>query len=125
MSGWKDVCSVDELQPNAGVCALVDGLQVAIFYMPNDNAVFAVNNYDPFGKANVLSRGLIGDIDGQLVVASPLYKQHFNLITGQCLEDEKVKIAAYSVRLMNGRVEVNTQDSIPAAMTFQSIQVKV
>jgi len=107
MAQWQDVCSVDDLQADSGVCALVEGRQVAIFYMPKDKAVFAINNYDPFGCANVLSRGLIGDINGQPVVASPLYKQHFNLQTGVCLEDETVKIPAYAVRIENGSVQVS------------------
>ena len=107
MARWQDVCSVDDLQPDSGVCALVNGLQVAIFYMPKENAVYAINNYDPFGKANVLSRGIIGDLNGQPVVASPLYKQHFNLQTGVCLEDETVTIPAYAVRIENGSVQVS------------------
>ena len=107
MAQWRDVCSVDDLQPDSGVCALVDGRQVAIFYMPKGKAVYAINNYDPFGNANVLSRGLIGDINGQPVVASPLYKQHFNLQTGVCLEDETVTIPAYAVRIENGSVQVS------------------
>ena len=104
---WIDVCSTDDLQPDSGICALVDNKQVAIFYMPKEQAVYAVNNYDPFGKANVLSRGLIGDINNIPMVSSPLYKQHFNLLTGECLEDESVCIEAYSVRIENGRVEVS------------------
>ena len=88
MTRWIDVCAVDELQPNSGVCALVEKQQVAIFYMPKEQAVYAIHNYDPIGKANVLSRGLIGDINGEPVVASPLYKQHFSLVTGACLDDE-------------------------------------
>lgn len=107
MGKWQDVCSVDDLQPDSGVCALVNGQQVAIFYMPKDKAVYAINNYDPFGNANVLSRGIIGDINGQPVVASPLYKQHFNLQTGVCLEDETVTIPAYAVRIENGSVQVS------------------
>jgi nitrite reductase (NADH) small subunit len=110
---WVDVCSQADLQPNSGVCALVDDQQVAIFYVPEDDAVFAINNYDPFGDVHVLSRGLIGDIKGRPVVSSPLYKQHFDLETGQCLEDEVVKVPAYGVRIMDGRVEVSlvvTQD---------------
>ncbi len=106
MSGWIDVCGFDDLQPNSGVCALVEDKQVAIFYMPEENAVFAINNYDPFGNAYVLSRGLIGDINGVPMVASPLYKQHFNLKTGDCLEDESVKVDAYEIRINNERVEV-------------------
>lgn len=113
MVQWIDVCSVDDLQPDSGVCALVEGEQVAIFWMPDPDAtVYAIGNYDPFGKANVLSRGLIGDINGQPVVASPLYKQHFNLQTGICLEDETVKIPVYAIRIENSRVQVNLS-SVP------------
>ncbi len=104
---WIDVCSVEDLQPDSGICALVEDKQVAIFYMPKDEAVYAINNYDPFGKANVLSRGLIGDFNGIPMVASPLYKQHFNLQTGECMEDESVSVEAYSIRIENGRVEVS------------------
>lgn len=107
MAQWQDVCSIDDLQPDSGVCALVDDQQVALFYMPKESVVYAINNYDPFGKANVLSRGLIGDINGQPVVASPLYKQHFNLQTGICLEDETVTIPTYAVRMENGSVQIS------------------
>ena len=106
MSEWIDVCGFDDLQPNSGVCALVEDKQVAIFYMPEQNEVFAINNYDPFGEAYVLSRGLIGDINGVAMVASPLYKQHFNLKTGDCLEDETVKVDTYEIRINDERVEV-------------------
>ncbi|MCK9620069.1 MAG: nitrite reductase small subunit NirD [Methylobacter sp.] len=120
MAKWVEVCSVDDLQPDSGVCALVDGEQVAIFCIqehggesigatptdPRAAKVYAVGNYDPIGNANVLSRGLIGDIRKQPVVASPLYKQHFNLQTGVCLEDETVKIPVYGVRIEDGSVQV-------------------
>jgi nitrite reductase (NADH) small subunit len=106
MTTWIDVCSADDLQPNSGVCALVAGKQVAIFYMPEDGAVFAIGNYDPVGNANVLSRGVIGDLQGQPVVASPLYKQHYNLLTGVCLEDPNLIVPAYAVHIDGGRVLV-------------------
>jgi nitrite reductase (NADH) small subunit len=107
MTQWQSVCNIDDLQPDSGICALVEGHQVAIFYMPKDSVVYAISNYDPIGNANVLSRGIIGDINGQPVVASPLYKQHFNLQTGSCLEDETVTIPAYAVRIENGSVQVS------------------
>jgi len=103
---WIDVCGTADLQPDSGVCALVDGKQVAIFYMPKQSAVYAISNYDPFGKVHVLSRGLIGDLNGVPMVASPLYKQHFNLLTGQCIDDETVSVEAYAIRIENDRVEV-------------------
>ena len=108
---WQDVCGIDDLQPNSGVCALVDGRQVALFYLTPGAVCHAIGNYDPFGNANVLSRGVIGDINGHPVVASPLYKQHFNLQTGVCLEDETVQIPVYAIRINNNRVEVNLKES--------------
>jgi nitrite reductase (NADH) small subunit len=106
MSQWIDVCSIDDLQPNSGICALVGDQQVAIFYLPKEQAVYSIHNYDPIGKANVLSRGMIGDIKGEPVVASPLYKQHFSLHTGFCLEEENVSVRVFPVRMVNDRVEV-------------------
>lgn len=112
MSEWIDVCSVDDLQPDSGVCASVNGRQVALFYMPSEQALYAIDNYDPFGKANVLSRGMIGDIGSQPMVASPLYKQHFNLVTGVCFEDQTVKVETYDVRIEHNRVAVKVRDEL-------------
>jgi len=103
---WQNICKVDDLQYNSGVCALIDGVSVAIFYVPSANEkVFAVGNYDPIGKAYVLSRGIVGDLNDELVVASPLYKQHFSLRTGKCLEQDE-SILAYRARIDGDIVQV-------------------
>jgi len=103
---WSTVCTVDDLVKNSGVCALLNGQQIAIFYIPStENKVFAVSNYDPIGKANVLYRGITGDLQGHTVVASPLYKQHFSLLDGHCLEQEEV-ITTYPVRIEGNAVQV-------------------
>jgi nitrite reductase (NADH) small subunit len=119
MAHWINVCKASDLQPDSGVCALVEGQQVAIFHLPKEGALYAIHNYDPIGKANVLSRGIVGDIQGEPVVASPLYKQHFSLLTGQCLEDESVKVPVFSIRLADGEVlvcaEVGGNDSTQGA----------
>ena len=101
---WFTICSVDDLQKDAGVCALVNHKQVAIFFI--NEKTYAISNFDPFGKANVLCRGIIGDVKGQIVVASPLYKQHFVLETGVCLEDESVILPVYANRIENGTVQI-------------------
>ena len=102
---WQPLCAISDLVENAGICALVNGEQVAVFYLPAENPrVYAIGNHDPIGKANVLSRGIIGDIKGELVVASPLYKQHFSLLTGKCLEDESATVPVYEVVLDGDRV---------------------
>ena len=104
MSSEQIVCDKSDLIENSGVCALVDGEQVAIFYLPaTKQQVFAIANWDPCGKANVLSRGLVGDIKGEIVVASPLHKQHFNLQTGACLEVD-VSVKAYRASIVDEKV---------------------
>lgn len=103
---WVDICSLEAIAPNTGVCALFEGQQVAIFRVGTEDEVFAISNYDPFSKAFVLSRGIVGDRNGIPKVASPIYKQNFNLFTGQCLDDETVSIPTYKVRVVEGRVQV-------------------
>ena len=103
---WVDVCSLDAIAPNTGVCALVAGEQVAIFRVGNGDELYALSNYDPFSKAFVLSRGLVGDRNGTLKVASPIYKHNFSLTTGQCLDDETVKIPTFAIQVADNRVQV-------------------
>ncbi len=105
VSEWVAVCRLEDIVPNTGVCALVGGRQVAVFRL-DDGSVHAVDNHDPFSRANVLSRGIVGDVKGELVVASPVYKHHFSLATGQCLEDPGVRITVFPVRLDGDRVLV-------------------
>jgi len=100
---WVAVCRLEDIVPNTGVCALVRGRQIAVFRL-DDDRVYAVDNHDPFSRANVLSRGIVGDLKGELVVASPVYKQHFSLVSGQCLEDPAVRVAVFPVRLEGDRV---------------------
>ena len=102
-SRWVAVCRLDDIVPNTGVCALVGGRQVAVFRL-DDDSVYALSNHDPFSRANVLSRGIVGDLKGELVVASPVYKQHFSLVSGRCLEDPQVRVAVFAARLKNGTV---------------------
>lgn len=106
MSEVTTVCKLEDLTPYSGTCALVNGQQVALFRLDEGNTVYAIGNYDPIGKANVLSRGLLGDVEGQPVVASPLYKQHFNLKTGECLQEEGVSVPVYTVAIDGGDVKV-------------------
>jgi len=98
MKQWVAVCKLTDIVPNTGVCALVGGRQIAVFRL-DDDSVYAISNHDPFSRANVLSRGIVGDMKGELVVASPVYKQHFSLVSGQCLEDPAVRVAVFPVRL--------------------------
>jgi nitrite reductase (NADH) small subunit len=105
MSDWVKICGLEDIVPNTGVCALVDGRQIAVFRL-DDDSLYAIDNHDPFSRANVLSRGIVGDLKGELVVASPVYKQHFSLITGRCVEDETMGVAVYSASVQGEDVLV-------------------
>ena len=106
LEAWEDVCALDEILPATGVCALVAGRQVALVRTATTDAVYAIGNFDPFSKAFVLSRGIVGDRGGVPKIASPIYKQTFDLRTGQCLEDPHVRVPTYEVRIERGRVLV-------------------
>ena len=108
-AAWTTVCDLDALLPDVGVRALVGDTQVAVFRLSGSDGIFAIDALDPFSGAPVLSRGIVGDVKGQLVVASPIYKQHFNLHTGQCLEDDAVAIRTFPVRVVDGHVQVRQQ----------------
>lgn len=109
---WEEVCAIDELIDNIGVCALVGDEQVAIFKLTGSDTLYAISNHDPFSEANVLSRGVVGDLKGQPVVASPIYKQHFILETGHCVEDMSVKLKTYPVRVVDGMVRVASNTDV-------------
>ncbi|MFA7554299.1 MAG: nitrite reductase small subunit NirD [Spongiibacteraceae bacterium] len=108
-TNWVDICNVNDIVPNTGRCALFNNEQVAIFrinYHGNDE-IYAVHNFDPFSKANVLARGITGSVVDTLVVASPIYKQHFCLQTGKCLEDETALLKTYKARIVDNTVQLS------------------
>ena len=105
---WIDVCSLDDITPNTGVGALVGEQAVALFRVGSEKRIYALSNKDPFSQANVMCRGIIGDLQGERVIASPIYKQHFSLSTGRCLEDKDQKLSVFPTKIENGRVWVGT-----------------
>ena len=73
------------------VCALVGGLQVAVFRIAGEE-IYAISNFDPFSGAFVLSRGIVGSRAERLKVASPIYKHVYDLRTGECYTDPQYKL---------------------------------
>ncbi|MGM0701317.1 MAG: nitrite reductase small subunit NirD [Pseudomonadota bacterium] len=115
---WQPLCTRADLVPYSGVAAWVETAegpaQVAIFYIPSDpntsqlpdqaQELYALDHHDPFSHANVIARGIVGDLKGQPVVASPIYKQHFRLEDGQCLEDDSVALRTWKVSFKGDEV---------------------
>jgi nitrite reductase (NADH) small subunit len=102
---WTPVCRLDQIEVEGGVTALVDGVPVAIF-RTHDGNVYAISNRDPFSRASVLARGIVGTRGEIPFVASPMHKQAFDLRTGRCLDDAAVRVPTYAVRTDDGIVLV-------------------
>ena len=102
---WTPVCAAGDILPDTGVCALVEGRHVAVFRLGKDR-FYAIDNVDPRSGASVLARGLVGSLGERVVVASPLYKHHFDLATGECLEAPEHSVRAHGVRSDNGQLLV-------------------
>lgn len=108
-SAWRRLCLRRDLVADSGVVALVDGVQIALFYLPRSpdgERLHAVENRDPCSGANVIGRGIVGHLGGATVIASPLYKQHFRLADGACLEDPGKRLRVWPARLNGDVVEV-------------------
>ncbi|MBF8223362.1 nitrite reductase small subunit NirD [Halomonas sp. 328] len=109
---WQPLCDRADLVPFSGVAAWIETAegpaQVALFYLPatpdREQELFAIDHHDPIAKANVIARGIVGDLKGHLVVASPIYKEHYRLTDGQCLEHDDIRLRTWAVRLDGERV---------------------
>ncbi|WP_339723263.1 nitrite reductase small subunit NirD [uncultured Paraglaciecola sp.] len=111
-NNWITVCNDTDLVANSGVCALLNERQIALFKVKSVNGeqIFAVSNWDPIGKANVLYRGLLGSVENVKVIISPLYKQRYCLDSGQCLDDDAIKLVVYPVRIEQNQVQLQLVD---------------
>jgi nitrite reductase (NADH) small subunit len=107
-TAWVDVCRFADLVPDRGACALVDGEPVAVFRCAPDDALFAVGNVDPYSGSSVMSRGIVGSVGDRPVVASPLFKQRFDLRTGEAVDDPATALAVHAVRCVDGVVQVSS-----------------
>jgi nitrite reductase (NADH) small subunit len=109
---WVPVCRVADLTPDRGAAALVGGRQVAVFLLSRlpghedtPPEVYAIDNRDPYSGANVLARGLVGSADDRPTVASPIYKERFDLRDGTCLDGDQ-HVRAWPARIVDGHVQV-------------------
>ncbi|MGI1845810.1 nitrite reductase small subunit NirD [Rhodococcus sp. SJ] len=105
---WTSACPLSHLIPGRGVAVLLRGGEQAALFLLDDGTLRAVGNFDPFGRAAVMSRGIVGDRSGEPTVASPLLKQVFSLDDGRCLDDPSVRLPVYDVRVWAGVVQIHS-----------------
>jgi nitrite reductase (NADH) small subunit len=111
---WTDVCALEDIWPNSGVAALLGGEQIALVRVGESNVVYGLSNFDPFSEAFVIARGIVGDRNGRPKIASPIFKQNFDLETGVCMDDPSVSLIVYPTRVRDGRVEVAIAPALAA-----------
>lgn len=116
---WIKVCNTANILPNCGAAVLVLGLQIAIFRVNSD--FYAISDYDPFSGAYVLARGIIGDRGGVIKVSSPIYKQSFSLLTGECLDDPSVKLPTYPIRVIENDIYLSIQTQEETINAYQTV----
>jgi nitrite reductase (NADH) small subunit len=104
------VIDLAELPVGRAVCALVDGEQVALV-RTSDDELYAVGNFDPVGRAMVMSRGIVGSRGDRDVIVSPLHKQAYDLETGECLDKEGYCLPVHEVQVVDGMVEIGLRQA--------------
>lgn len=106
------ICPVNDILLDTGVGALIDRQPVAVFRLSGldggPDEVYCIDGVDPFTGVPSLARGIVGSAGDAPIVAAPLYKQRFDLRTGQCLDDEAVQLQTYPTRIVDAMVVVET-----------------
>ena len=107
---WVHVGSLADIPANAGMAARLGQQQIALFHLPGDEPqIFALENHEPGSDANVLARGLLGDVAGEPIVISPLYKKRFRLCDGVSPDDADLRVRVWPVQIKEGQIWVHSQ----------------
>ena len=96
---WVRVGSIADFPTDGGGTIRYGYAQIAVFNFASRNEWYATSNMCPHKREFVLSRGILGDTQGEPKVACPLHKKTFSLKTGTCLTGESYAIDTYPVRI--------------------------
>ncbi len=102
---WHKVCTIEELEENWGEVALIEGRQYAIFRLTGDR-IFATDHADPNSGALVIARGITGQKGDVPTIASPLYKEEYDLRTGESLNSD-FHLPVYETRIEKSEVLIS------------------
>lgn len=103
---WFKAARVEDFPDNGGACVKYKDMQIAVFNFSRRSEWFACQNLCPHKMQMVLSRGMIGSVEGTPKVACPFHKRTFSLKTGECLNAEECSIAVFPVRIEDGFVHI-------------------
>ncbi len=102
---WTIACAVAELEPLWGETVLLEGRQIALIRV-SDDELYAIGNQDPRTGAFVMARGIVGSRGDTPTIASPLHKEVYDLRTGAGLTNPSLRVESYPSRIVDGMVEV-------------------
>lgn len=99
---WKKVANIDDIPENGSACVVIEGYQIAIFNLNNKKDWYATQNLCPHRNQYVLSRGFIGDKNGEPMISCPLHKNSYSLKDGKVLSDKDYSIQLFNIKEENG-----------------------
>jgi nitrite reductase (NADH) small subunit len=103
---WFLAARESDFPENGGACVRWRGQQIAVFNFSRRGEWYACQNLCPHRMQMVLSRGMIGSMEGEPKVACPFHKKSFSLRTGECLAGDEQPIRTYPVRVEDGYVYI-------------------
>ncbi len=115
VSDWHDVGSLDELEREGRVVASVGGRELGVLLDRPAGRLVAVRNRCPH-QGGPLCHGLVAERIGgspgayelqqQSVLRCPWHGWEFDVESGICRDDPKMRVAVYPVKVDKGRVLV-------------------
>jgi nitrite reductase (NADH) small subunit len=106
---WEKTIKASDVPENDGVAIILDGKQIAVFNFTVEGKWFAVQNLCPHKNEMALSRGLLGDVNGEPKIACPFHKKTFSLETGNCLNDDLCSVDVYPIKIEEGYVFIGIE----------------
>lgn len=103
---WYKAARIEDIPENGGACVKYQDMQIAVFNFSRRNEWYACQNLCPHKMQMVLSRGMIGSLNGEPKVACPFHKKTFSLKTGECLNAEECTISVFPVRVEDGYIHI-------------------
>lgn len=101
---WVAVGDVGDFPQDGGGTVKYGKVQLAVFNFTSRGEWYACQQMCPHRKAFVLSRGIIGDVQGVPKVACPMHKKAFALDDGRSLSGEEYAVRTFPVRVEGGQV---------------------
>lgn len=105
MTGWQDVCSLDDIVDQRGLALVVRGTDVAL--IRDGDTVHALGGTCPH-RGGPIAEGEV--VDGSVIC--PLHLWDFDLLTGISQYDPHDVLPCFGARVRDGRVEIDA-DSVP------------